>query len=148
MEWLWPDVFCKIGSLNLHNYGLHSVQFTCSYIIQCFSDVTHVLRNYLDEKGLVSIHITEGKNSDKSYYQPYEHGVAQPGVLVVKPDMSVLYSWAINPSEVSLLLVQVLSEYIITRGGCRWGAGGEGGYHPFFQADDNYVNVSRLESQS
>ena len=75
---------------------------------QCFSDMTHVLRNYLDEKGLISIRVSGGENStDSGFYKVhpkiklYKHGVAQPGVLCVKPDASVVYTWAIEPSTVS-----------------------------------------------
>lgn len=74
---------------------------------QCFSDPKHILRNYLDEKGMVSIRISGGENAtDSGFYKVhpkiklYKYGVAQPGVLCVKPDASVLYSWAINPSVV------------------------------------------------
>lgn len=76
--------------------------------MQCFSDVTHVLRNYLDEKGLISIRISGGENAtDSGFYKVhpkiknYKYGVAQPGVLCVKPDASVVYAWAINPALVS-----------------------------------------------
>lgn len=71
----------------------------------CFSDPTHILRNYLDEKGLISIRISGGENStDSGFYKVhpkiknYKHGVAQPGVLCVKPDGSKIYTWAIDPS--------------------------------------------------
>ena len=71
--------------------------------------MTHVLRNYLDSKGFISIHISGGDNaSDSSYYQVhphiklYKHGVAQPGVLCIKPDSTVLYSWAIDPALVRM----------------------------------------------
>lgn len=79
-----------------------------SLFLQCFSDPTHILRNYLDEKGLISIRISGGENStDSGFYKVhpkiknYKHGVAQPGVLCVKPDGSKIYTWAIDPSFVS-----------------------------------------------
>lgn len=84
----------------MKEWGLH---------FQCFSDPTHTLRNYLDKEGLISIHISGGENAtDSSFYQShpqikhYKHGVAQPGVLCVKPDRTVLYAWAINPSFMNL----------------------------------------------
>ncbi len=58
--------------------------------------MTHVLRNYLNEKGLITVQTSQ----DNKYFKLYEHGVAQPGVLCVRPDASVIYSWAIIPSEV------------------------------------------------
>lgn len=73
------------------------------------SDPTHALRNYLNEQGLINIRISGGENAtDSSYYKfhpkikDYKHGVAQPGVLCVKPDKTVLYAWAINPSFMNL----------------------------------------------
>ena len=68
-----------------------------------------MLRNYLDEQGLISIVVSGGENStDSGFYKVhpkikyYKNGVAQPGVLAVKPDKTVLFAWAINPSFVSL----------------------------------------------
>ena len=76
--------------------------------MQLFSDPTHVLRNYLNEQELINIRVSGGENStDSGFYKvhpkikEYKHGVAQPGVLCVKPDKTVLYAWAINPSFVS-----------------------------------------------
>lgn len=75
----------------------------------CFSDPTHILRNYLNEKELISIKVSGGENStDSGFYKvhpaikKYKHGVAQPGVLCVKPDASVLYAWAIDPKLMNL----------------------------------------------
>ena len=68
--------------------------------------MTHVLRNYLDEQGLISIRISGGENDPSKFYKNhpkiklYKYGVAQPGVLCIKPDNSVLYKWAIDPSLV------------------------------------------------
>lgn len=49
-----------------------------------------------------------GENStDSNFYKvhprikQYKNGVAQPGVLCVKPDATVIYQWAIEPSVVS-----------------------------------------------
>jgi hypothetical protein len=75
----------------------------------CFSDPTHVLRNYLAEQDLITIRVSGGENAtDSNFYQVhpkiknYKHGVAQPGVLCVKRDRTVLYSWAIDPSSMNL----------------------------------------------
>ena len=53
---------------------------------QCFSDPTHILRNYLAEQDLIDIRIsgvetpTEGKfYKVYSNYRNYSHGYAQPG---------------------------------------------------------------------
>ena len=62
------------------------------------------MRNYLDEKGIISIQITGSSEVTApfmSYYEPYKCGVVQAGVLCVKPDASVLYAWTVTPSEVS-----------------------------------------------
>ena len=56
------------------------------------------MRNYLVEQGLTSVEVTKG---DNKYFKPYEHGVVQPGVLCVRPDASVVYSWAVVPNKVS-----------------------------------------------
>lgn len=55
-------------------------------------DPEHVLAKYLKEKDLLDVAITEKKG--------YEHGLAQPAVLVIKPDGRVLEKWAIVPSAV------------------------------------------------
>ena len=80
-----------------------------SLLFQLLSDPTHVLRNYLNEQGLINIRISGGENAtDSTFYKVhpriknYKDGVAQPGVLCVKPDKTVLYAWAINPHFVSL----------------------------------------------
>ncbi len=59
---------------------------------QCYSDPTHVLRNYLAEQNMVTIVISGGDNAtDSRYYQihpfikPYKHGVAQPGQFLPVP---------------------------------------------------------------
>lgn len=76
---------------------------------QLFSDPTHTLRNYLAEQGMITIRISGGENStDSGFYKVhpkiklYKHGVAQPGLLCVKPDRSVVFSWAIEPSLMNL----------------------------------------------
>lgn len=90
----------ELADQAVKDWGLH---------FQCFSDPTHVLRNYLSEEGLITIRISGGENAtDSNFYQVhpkikhYKHGVAQPGVLCVKPDKTVLYAWAIDPSVMNL----------------------------------------------
>jgi len=88
----------------------------CVLYLQCYSDVTHVLRNHLDSKGYISIRISGGENStDSNFYKMhpriknYKYGVAQPGVLCIRKDLTVLYSWAIEPSVVRHHAVVALS---------------------------------------
>ena len=74
--------------------------------LQVFSDQSHVLRNYLSEQGMVSIRITGGGEHPSTFSKVhpfiklYPNGVAQPGLVCIKPDRSVLFSWAIEPSLV------------------------------------------------
>ena len=75
-----------------------------------------MLRNYLNEQGLINIRISGGENAtDSGFYKvhpkikTYKHGVAQPGLLCVKPDKTVLYAWAIIPS----LVCEYLTQYSI-----------------------------------
>jgi hypothetical protein len=55
-----------------------------------------VLVKYFKSKGFVDVAITEKDG--------YEHGMAQPAILVLKKDETVLESWAIVPSLVCYLL--------------------------------------------
>ena len=55
-------------------------------------DPENLLAAALKERGMLSVAI-----SDKS---GYPHGMAQPAVLVLKSDSTVLYQWAIIPSLV------------------------------------------------
>ena len=73
-----------------------------SLCVQCFSDIPHTLRNYLSEQGWIDVVITDAKKEPDVYkkIKEYEFGVAQPAVLCIKPDKTVLYSWAISPSKV------------------------------------------------
>ena len=66
-----------------------------------------MLRNYLAEQGLVKAAIT--KHTELSPGEPaavvelfekFPHGVVQPAVLCIKPDRTVLYSWATTPTKV------------------------------------------------
>ncbi len=68
--------------------------------------MTHILRNYLAEKEMIDIRVSGGENATAFYkvhpkIKQYKYGVAQPGVLCVKPDATVVYAWAIEPSTVS-----------------------------------------------
>lgn len=101
------DIKCCHTEVNRAQTFRNTVSFPPPFL-QCFADPTHVLRNYLDEKGLISIRVSGGENStDSGFYKvhpaikKYKNGVAQPGVLCVKPDSSVLYAWAIDPAFVS-----------------------------------------------
>lgn len=76
---------------------------------KCFADPTHVLRNYLAEQNLINIRVSGGEGStDSAFYKAhpkikhYKHGVAQPGVLCIKSDRTVLYNWAIDPNVMNL----------------------------------------------
>ena len=55
-------------------------------------DTENLLAAELKQRGLLDVAISEKAG--------YEHGMAQPSVLVVKQNKEVLYSWAIVPSLV------------------------------------------------
>ena len=63
-----------------------------NYSGEAVVDPEHKLANYLREKGLLDVAITEKGG--------YVKGVAQPAILVVKRDGEVLEQWAIKPSTV------------------------------------------------
>ena len=58
-------------------------------------DPENVLAEDLRKKNLVNIAISDMK------LRRYKHGMAQPAVLVIQQDGTVLYSWAIVPRLVS-----------------------------------------------
>ena len=58
-------------------------------------DQDHLLLHELKTRFGVDVAISEKKG--------YPHGMAQPAIMVQKRDKTVLYSWAIVPSLVSLL---------------------------------------------
>jgi len=62
------------------------------YTGEAIVDTQNSLVQYFREKGLVNVAITEKKG--------YEFGMAQPAVLVIKSDGTVLEKWAIVPSAV------------------------------------------------
>ena len=80
---------------------------------QCWSDVDLTLRNCFKEKGLIDIVITGGPGTENEdlYHKirEYPNGMSQPGILLVKPDLTVVYSWASLPKKVSVQqLVSIL----------------------------------------
>ena len=88
---------------------------------QCFSDIPHKLCNYLSEEGLLDIVITDAKKEPNVYkkIKEYEFGVAQPGVLCIKPDRAVLYQWRIIPAEVKATLLKSVKCLSILRRECQ-----------------------------
>jgi hypothetical protein len=60
-------------------------------------DPENLLAKHLKEKGLLDVAI-----SDSQLYRlrGYKHGMAQPALLAIKSDGTVLYQWAIVPSLV------------------------------------------------
>jgi hypothetical protein len=57
-------------------------------------DPENILAKHFKEKGLLDVAISEKSG--------YEHGMAQPAVLVMKKDGTVLEKWEIVPSEMNL----------------------------------------------
>ncbi|KAK3896836.1 hypothetical protein C8A05DRAFT_39613, partial [Staphylotrichum tortipilum] len=62
-------------------------------------DSENLLAKHLKDKGLLSVAI-----SDSQLYRlrGYKHGLAQPAMLVIKNDGTVLYEWAIVPSLMNI----------------------------------------------
>ena len=77
-----------------------------SIYLQCLSDPTHVLRDYLNKEGLVTVNVTPKEK--KSYYKEFDQGIVQPGVICITPDRTVIYSWASQPNEVGLEFILTL----------------------------------------
>ena len=73
-----------------------TVRDTTAYKDTIIIDPENKLAAELKKRGLIDLAI-----SSKS---GYPHGMSQPGILVVRKDESVLYSWAINPSLASIFL--------------------------------------------
>ena len=59
-------------------------------------DTENILVKYFKERDLLNVAITEKKG--------YEHGMAQPAILVIKNDGTVLEKWAIVPSTVCFVV--------------------------------------------
>jgi hypothetical protein len=66
---------------------LPATRTTTGYTSEAIVDPEHVLVKYFKEKGLLDVAITERKG--------YKHGLAQPAVLVIQKDGTVLEKWAI-----------------------------------------------------
>lgn len=71
---------------------LEAFQKSTGYTETAIVDPENTLANELKKRGLLDIAISEKAG--------YAHGMAQPGVLVIKKDGTVLYNWAIVPSIV------------------------------------------------
>ena len=74
---------------------LPATRTASGYTGEAIVDPLNVLRRYLKARNLVDVAISQ-KNG-------YDHGMAQPAVLVLKKDGTVLFSWAITPGLVGAL---------------------------------------------
>ena len=66
------------------------------YTGEALADPENRLAKELKSRNLVDVAISQRNG--------YPHGMAQPAILVIKKDGTPLFSWAINPSAVSLSL--------------------------------------------
>ncbi|KAL7940536.1 hypothetical protein V8C42DRAFT_356182 [Trichoderma barbatum] len=73
---------------------LAQVRSSSGYTGEAINDPGNKLAEYLATNGMVTVVITEREG--------YPHGMAQPAILVIKKDGSVLENWAIVPSEMNL----------------------------------------------
>ncbi|MCJ1235457.1 hypothetical protein MMC14_003425 [Varicellaria rhodocarpa] len=73
---------------------LPATRKTSGYTGDAIVDPEHQLATVLKQRGLLDVAITKRGG--------YEHGVAQPGVLVLKKDGGVLFDWAIHPGVMNL----------------------------------------------
>jgi len=73
---------------------LSATRSATDYAGAAIVDPSHLLAKELKRRGLLDVAITEKKG--------YQHGVAQPAVLVMKRDGTMLESWAIVPKMVYL----------------------------------------------
>ena len=93
---------CVCQCVRVHFVSLSSNGTEIDFIFlrhpQLFSDPSHTLRNYLEKQGWLNIRISFGEKYEK--LGPYPNGLAQPGVLCMKSDKTILYQWAIIPAEV------------------------------------------------
>lgn len=76
---------------------LPDVRAATGYKGEAINDPSNTIVAEFKKRGLVDVAISEKKG--------YAHGLAQPAVVVVKKDGTVLESWAIVPSMVSYLMV-------------------------------------------
>jgi hypothetical protein len=77
---------------------LNAVRASTGFADPVIVDPEHVLADHLKSKGLLDVAI-----SDSQVYRlrGYKNGLAQPAVLVLGQDGTVMYRWAIVPSLVS-----------------------------------------------
>lgn len=71
---------------------LDTTRASTGYEDEAIIDPQNLLAAELKHRGLLEVAITENKG--------YEHGMAQPAVLVLDTDNTVLQKWAIIPSVV------------------------------------------------
>jgi peroxiredoxin len=71
---------------------LAATRTTSGYNGEAIVDSENILAKYFKDTNLVNVAISEKKG--------YEHGMAQPAILVIKTDGTVLEKWAIVPSMV------------------------------------------------
>jgi peroxiredoxin len=74
---------------------LAATRTTSGYNGEVIIDPENILAKHFKERGLLDVAISEKKG--------YEHGMAQPAILVIKNDGTVLEKWAIVPSMVCLV---------------------------------------------
>ncbi|KAE9370057.1 hypothetical protein N431DRAFT_441934 [Stipitochalara longipes BDJ] len=74
--------------------NLATTRTTSGYNGEAIVDPENILVEYFKERGLLDVAISEKKG--------YEHGMAQPAILVIKSDGTVLEKWAIVPSKMNL----------------------------------------------
>ncbi len=77
---------------------LNAVRASTGFAGPVIVDPEHLLAKNLKSKRLLDVAI-----SDSQVYRlrGYKHGLAQPAVLVIRQDGTVMYRWAIVPSLVS-----------------------------------------------
>jgi len=75
---------------------LPNVRSKTNYTGENISDPENLIASDLEKKDIVHVAITRRKG--------YEHGLAQPAIAVIGSDGTVLETWAIKPSVVSLIL--------------------------------------------
>ncbi|KAF5541760.1 hypothetical protein FMEXI_7808 [Fusarium mexicanum] len=73
---------------------LDAVRDRTGYTREALNDPDQLLAEELKSRGLLDVAITKKSG--------YPHGLAQPAVLVMRPDGSVLQQWAIVPSTMNL----------------------------------------------
>jgi len=78
-----------IGTAEIESH-LPTVRTKTGYSGVAIVDPENLLAAELKKRGLLDVAITERAG--------YSHGMAQPGVLVMKRDGTVLYNWAIVPA--------------------------------------------------